>query len=614
MFFDARGQERVLRVTWHEGTLVLSLWRGEMCTASFRMPMEDVGRLLDTLDVGYSEAGGQYAEDDYPQEDYADDGERYAGEDAEPEEYADYADYPGTGQYARPPRGEAARAAALGPKDVLVARGSTSDRLVASQGAPAHQLPPMPSTGAQAVPPAPAYPPRDPAYAADAREAAYPADAREAAYPPGAREAAYPVDAREAAYAADGREAPYAADGRPVPARPGDQWSPAGVPADQVAHPDFTPPSGFTLAEPAAEPSRPRRRTAAEGEFPPRSGRGDHATGPAAGHGVPAQYGAPSAEYGAQGGVPQYAAPGSAPEYAAPSGRAPEYAGPSGQAPEYATPSGQAAEYGAPSGQAAEYGAPGEYAPPAGYGGQPPGYGIPPAGDYGPDGYGPSRTYGTPAEQGPGDADGFGRPHEGGYTTPPLDYSAPPDYRSAPEYEPGYGSAPGYPPEYGSAPDYGTTQRYTPDYTASPEYGSAPEYRAPAPEYGPPPGYPPGPGYGTASEFPQGAEYGRYQDAVPRENMIVNDALPFDPRQPADPSSYPPRVPPQSAVDPADPLGLGSMAPPPDSTDPQLSRPYVHEPMFSTGERVRPDGQPYHPEDAGRYPDERPYPQEKRDW
>ncbi|MEV5738863.1 hypothetical protein AB0L30_02300 [Microbispora rosea] len=59
VFFDARGQDRVLRVTWHDGTLVLSLWRGEMCTASFRMPMDDVGRLIDTLDEGFAEAGGE---------------------------------------------------------------------------------------------------------------------------------------------------------------------------------------------------------------------------------------------------------------------------------------------------------------------------------------------------------------------------------------------------------------------------------------------------------------------------------------------------------------------------------------------------------------------------
>ncbi|WP_204017133.1 hypothetical protein [Sphaerimonospora thailandensis] len=58
VFFDARGQDRVLRVTWHEGTLVLSLWRGEMCTASFRMPMAEVDRLIDTLDEGLAEVDG----------------------------------------------------------------------------------------------------------------------------------------------------------------------------------------------------------------------------------------------------------------------------------------------------------------------------------------------------------------------------------------------------------------------------------------------------------------------------------------------------------------------------------------------------------------------------
>ncbi|MFC0863459.1 hypothetical protein ACFHYQ_14255 [Sphaerimonospora cavernae] len=62
VFFDARGQDRVLRVTWHEGTLVLSLWRGEMCTASFRMPMAEVDRLIDTLDEGLAEVGGHDGE------------------------------------------------------------------------------------------------------------------------------------------------------------------------------------------------------------------------------------------------------------------------------------------------------------------------------------------------------------------------------------------------------------------------------------------------------------------------------------------------------------------------------------------------------------------------
>ncbi|MET8053169.1 hypothetical protein ABZU75_36820 [Streptosporangium sp. NPDC005286] len=133
VFFDERGQERVLRVTWHEGTLVLSLWRGEMCTASFRMPMNDVGRLVDTLDEGFVQAGGQYPDEV---------GEPVHTEQRPHAEQQIHSEYPGTGQYARPrpedyaqpqqypdPAGhvpvpdEPRQAATLGPNDVLVARG-----------------------------------------------------------------------------------------------------------------------------------------------------------------------------------------------------------------------------------------------------------------------------------------------------------------------------------------------------------------------------------------------------------------------------------------------------------------------------------------------------------
>ncbi|MDP9866811.1 MULTISPECIES: hypothetical protein [Streptosporangium] len=133
VFFDERGQERVLRVTWHEGTLVLSLWRGEMCSASFRMPMQDVGRLVDTLDEGFVEAGGQYPDE--------------VGEQHPPAgDYQEHGEFPGTGQYARPRPEDYAQqqyadpaatqvspppdeprpapAPALGPNDVLVARGA----------------------------------------------------------------------------------------------------------------------------------------------------------------------------------------------------------------------------------------------------------------------------------------------------------------------------------------------------------------------------------------------------------------------------------------------------------------------------------------------------------
>ncbi|GIH79598.1 hypothetical protein [Planobispora longispora] len=140
VFFDERGQERVLRVTWHEGTLVLSLWRGEMCTASFRMPMDDVARLVDTLDQGFVDAGGRYPDevDEHAQahghgefpgtgqyarprpEDYAHPQSPQAPPQAHPQQYAD----PAAGPVAAPPE-DPRQPPVLGPNDVLVARGST---------------------------------------------------------------------------------------------------------------------------------------------------------------------------------------------------------------------------------------------------------------------------------------------------------------------------------------------------------------------------------------------------------------------------------------------------------------------------------------------------------
>ncbi|MET7327715.1 hypothetical protein [Nonomuraea sp. NPDC005650] len=157
VFFDARGQERCLRVTWHEGTLVLSLWRGEMCTASFRMPMEDVGRLLDTLDEGFAEATGEQP--------------------AVPAQEPGTEVMPGTGQYQRPAQPiqqppqhqpDERPTAALSPNDVLVARGTPparQDKLVASYGettAPRDSMPPAPPAYGEPPRESPAYGERAP--------------------------------------------------------------------------------------------------------------------------------------------------------------------------------------------------------------------------------------------------------------------------------------------------------------------------------------------------------------------------------------------------------------------------------------------------------------------
>ena len=54
IFIDTRGAGRALRVTWHEddGLVVLSMWRGSICTGTFRMPVEEVPELIDLLRRG----------------------------------------------------------------------------------------------------------------------------------------------------------------------------------------------------------------------------------------------------------------------------------------------------------------------------------------------------------------------------------------------------------------------------------------------------------------------------------------------------------------------------------------------------------------------------------
>jgi hypothetical protein len=53
---DARGEGRVLRVTWHGGLAVLSLWRYDRCQATFRLPAADVPALVAVLVEGLATA------------------------------------------------------------------------------------------------------------------------------------------------------------------------------------------------------------------------------------------------------------------------------------------------------------------------------------------------------------------------------------------------------------------------------------------------------------------------------------------------------------------------------------------------------------------------------
>jgi hypothetical protein len=58
LFLDARGEARALRVRWHqdEDVVVLSMWRGGQCVATFRLAIDEVPDLVDSLRAGLARA------------------------------------------------------------------------------------------------------------------------------------------------------------------------------------------------------------------------------------------------------------------------------------------------------------------------------------------------------------------------------------------------------------------------------------------------------------------------------------------------------------------------------------------------------------------------------
>ena len=56
---DARGGDRWMRVTWHDEAdlVVLSLWRGDACVATFRLAPDQVPYLVNDLVAGLAARG-----------------------------------------------------------------------------------------------------------------------------------------------------------------------------------------------------------------------------------------------------------------------------------------------------------------------------------------------------------------------------------------------------------------------------------------------------------------------------------------------------------------------------------------------------------------------------
>jgi hypothetical protein len=58
VFLDTRDHGRALRLSWHPeaDVVVLSLWRDNVCTGSFRLTVEEVPELIDLLRTGLDTA------------------------------------------------------------------------------------------------------------------------------------------------------------------------------------------------------------------------------------------------------------------------------------------------------------------------------------------------------------------------------------------------------------------------------------------------------------------------------------------------------------------------------------------------------------------------------
>jgi hypothetical protein len=54
VFFDVRGNSRSMRLSWYAdtGVAVFSIWQGGRCTGTFRLPMDDLPRMVEILQRG----------------------------------------------------------------------------------------------------------------------------------------------------------------------------------------------------------------------------------------------------------------------------------------------------------------------------------------------------------------------------------------------------------------------------------------------------------------------------------------------------------------------------------------------------------------------------------
>src|ERR1700733_10266417 len=68
VFFDVRGSSRSMRLSWYANTgiAVFSIWQGGTCTGTFRLPLDELSRMVNALSQGLDDGllqatGGQGA-------------------------------------------------------------------------------------------------------------------------------------------------------------------------------------------------------------------------------------------------------------------------------------------------------------------------------------------------------------------------------------------------------------------------------------------------------------------------------------------------------------------------------------------------------------------------
>ena len=101
VFFDVRGEARSMRLSWYANSkvAVFSIWQGNRCTGTFRLPFADLTRMVQALQAGPPEAvpAGPPGGSGYQDRDGYQDHDGYQDRD-----FGQDHDFPATASYGQP--------------------------------------------------------------------------------------------------------------------------------------------------------------------------------------------------------------------------------------------------------------------------------------------------------------------------------------------------------------------------------------------------------------------------------------------------------------------------------------------------------------------------------